>query len=143
MPNIKTVIAKPKKKPGRKPKYKTEAERKAAQSEWRKKYYLLNKDNYAKSIKKYRENNKEYHKKYYEENKEEIKKKHSIYYSSIKKRAHLQQNAPEMLLRIELLEKKIGELREENAEILLTLDEALKDNKKFRDFFKYGIKPEL
>jgi hypothetical protein len=45
--------------------------------------------------------------------------------------------------RIEELEKKAEALREENREILLTIEEVLQDNKRFRDFHKYGIKPEL
>jgi hypothetical protein len=116
MANCKKIIVRPKRKMGRPPKYKTQAERKAA-------------------FNATREARNAYARAYYAANKKTKRNNKPAIQQAQAAQPALQQADEKTLVRIKALE-------EENREILLTLDEVLKDCKKLMDFAKYGRKPQ-
>ncbi|MDR2582053.1 MAG: hypothetical protein LBC75_01060 [Fibromonadaceae bacterium] len=106
---------------GRPLKYKTDKERKEAIKKSERAYYRRNRKKIkakAKS-KKYKEYQKEYQKNRYERIKKVLASKD---------------------VDTSALEKRITELETEQKEILLTLEEVLKDNKRLENLIKWGGK---
>jgi len=99
-------------KRGRKPKYKTKAERIQAKKETRKKWEERN----SKKLKKYQS---EWHKAHYIP---KHQRPESIAYTR--------------------LNERVTELETEQKEILLTLEEVLKDNKRLENLIKWGEKKD-
>ena len=114
----------------RRSKQKTEEERKKAAREASKRWREKNPEKALAASKKWQA-----------ENKERVKKMQNERYEKIRA-AKFAEKESRLASLLTPLKNRIEALESENKEILLSLDEALKDNKRVVDYIKWGKKPE-